>query len=97
MWSNNLGRLSHVQGSASARDQAVPVVSPQGYGVPTFGRINAVILDEAKDLGEGIDESDSRWDDLVWGRVVMLPFTWQWFTNWWVSRRWVMPRDVRRR
>ena len=35
----------------------------------------------------------ARWDDGYWARVLRLPFTWQTFLNWWVSRRYVVPRD----
>lgn len=38
----------------------------------------------------------SRWDDAMWSRMLRQPFSWQLFLNWWVARRWLIPRDVRR-
>lgn len=43
-----------------------------------------------------LDEATARADDALWMRYVKGQFSWQRFINWWVSRRWVMPRDVRR-
>lgn len=31
-----------------------------------------------------------------WRAALKRPFSWQGFTNWWVSRRWVIPRDPRK-
>lgn len=37
-------------------------------------------------------------DDIYWARQAWgKPFTWQRFTDWWAARRYVVPRDVRRR
>jgi hypothetical protein len=45
-----------------------------------------------------LDESLSRVDDRYWAyEVFVRPFTWQRFLNWWAARRYVQPRDVRRR
>ena len=75
----------------------MPVVPSRSQNVPEFGRVFLVIDSETEDLGEAIADATARWHDRVWGRYVMKPFTWQRFTNWWVARRWIMPRDVRRR
>jgi hypothetical protein len=43
------------------------------------------------------DQMLERWDDGMWSRVVRQPFSWRWYTLWWIARRWIVPRDVRRR
>lgn len=35
-------------------------------------------------------------DDGYWAAFVRAPFTWQRFTNWWIARRWIIPRDPRK-
>lgn len=44
------------------------------------------------------DRTTAFMDDIYWARQVYAkPFTWQRYLNWWVARRWLIPRDVRRR
>lgn len=43
-----------------------------------------------------LDRMTARWDDVFWSRYTRRPFTWQRFLNWWVARRWVVPRDIRK-
>lgn len=44
------------------------------------------------------DESTAVMDDAFWSYVALkAPFSWQWYLNWWVARRYVQPRDPRRR
>lgn len=44
------------------------------------------------------DREAGRMDDLYWARRVWQePFSWALFYHWWVARRWLIPRDVRRR
>lgn len=44
-----------------------------------------------------LEEFAARQDDVYWSRVAWGPWRgWQAFTNWWVSRRWVIPRDIRK-
>lgn len=45
---------------------------------------------------EAVDDFAARRDDAFWAAYMRLPFTWQRFTNWWVARRWVRPRDIRK-
>lgn len=49
------------------------------------------------DFGPGLADSLARRDDADWAWLVAQPYTPQRFLNWWVARRWVVPRDVRRR
>jgi hypothetical protein len=47
-------------------------------------------------LPEAFEEAGARMDDAYWLRVSQRPLTPQRFLDWWVARRWVVPRDVRR-
>jgi hypothetical protein len=78
-------------------DEAVPVVREEAQR-PYFGRVLAV--GDPDELQSTIDwmESLASLDDIRWAYIVVRkPFTWQRFLNWWVARRYVQPRDVRRR
>jgi hypothetical protein len=60
--------------------------------------VSAVILVEDGFLvQDALDDSTARQDDAFWARQSRLPATPQRLLNWWVARRWVVPRDVRRR
>lgn len=49
-------------------------------------------------VGEALDDWQSRMDDRRWSwHAFRAPFTWQRFVDWWVARRWVIPRDHTRR
>lgn len=61
--------------------QPVPVLAVLGDG------------DEEEELAEHL----ARVDDAYWAEYVRRPFAWQRLTNWWLARRWVVPRDIRRR
>ena len=57
-----------------------------------------VIFPETEeDVQVEIDDADTRMDDAVWARRLRLPFTWQRWYSWFVCRRWLEPRDVRKR
>jgi hypothetical protein len=43
--------------------------------------------------GEFLD----RAEDAYWARFVTKPFTWARFYAWWVARRFISPRDIRKR
>lgn len=45
---------------------------------------------------ESMEDGISRMDDAYWSRFVRRDFSWQHFTDWWVARRWIIPRDIRR-
>jgi len=53
-------------------------------------------------IDEQVDWDDqlAKLDDSIWSRMVFgraYPFTWRMFLMWWVARRWIEPRDVRKR
>jgi hypothetical protein len=52
--------------------------------------------EDPDDVVPALGRAQALIDDRYWSRHVTLPFTWQRFMDWWVSRRWVVPRDVRR-
>ena len=47
------------------------------------------------------DEQLSKLDDMIWSRYVFgrsgWPFSWHNHLMWWIARRWIEPRDVRKR
>lgn len=43
-----------------------------------------------------VERQISTLDDAYWWRIIHGPFSWQLFTSWWVARRYVMPRDIRK-
>lgn len=63
---------------------------------PEFGRIILPLTSEEGDLQRELDGAMSAYDDRLWSFQVTQPFTWQGFLNWWVARRWVLPRDIRK-
>jgi hypothetical protein len=57
-----------------------------------------VVLTGDEDLQDGIDDFTARADDAYWHRFARAPqFSWRRFTSWWIARRWIVPRDPRRR
>lgn len=58
--------------------------------------IAAMTPEDDSDVQAALDDSTSRHDDAYWARFVAAPFTWRRYSEWWVARRWVVPRDVRR-
>ena len=72
-------------------------MGPELTAPPFATRPMVAILSESEDLQAGLDESVSREWDRYWAYFVMQRFSWQRFANWWASRRWIEPRDVRRR
>ena len=64
---------------------------------PTFGRVWLTVQADTGDLEEALGEAQAQVDDRRWSWYVFQPFTWQRFTDWWAARKYVMPRDVRKR
>jgi hypothetical protein len=59
--------------------------------------VTAVIMIEDGYLVDSWAEDTARMDDAYWSRAARQPLSPQRFMDWWIARRWVMPRDVRRR
>lgn len=95
MRGDHLGGVGDGEGLEDLGDEAVPVVPPPPRGAE-FGRIVLATTSDDEDLGRALEESASRFDDIVWSRFVMMRFTWQRYLDWWAARRWIRPRDVRR-
>jgi hypothetical protein len=58
--------------------------------------IVAVVTSDEEDLEVALDDFTARQDDGYWARFVRRPYTPQRFIAWWIARRWVIPRDIRR-
>ncbi len=69
------------------------------YTAPAFAsRVDLPVLVEwEEDFEGGLAEAVSKIDDRFWSYYVTRPFSWQRLANWWAARRWIQPRDVRRR
>ena len=63
------------------------------YPAPTI----AVITGDQEDMTEALYDSVARRDDAYWLRFVRHRFSWTRFMYWWVARRWIVQRDVRKR
>ncbi len=99
MWQEDQRERADGEDPEAVGDEALPLVL-EGAQRANFGRVLAVVLPEwaEDDVPIDFDESLALWDDGFWHRVAWWPhFTWQWFLNWWVARRYVQPRDVTRR
>lgn len=44
-----------------------------------------------------LEEQVALYDDAYWAVFIRKPFTWPRFMIWHVARRWVEPRDIRKR
>lgn len=77
----------------------MPVVQEEA-GRSYFGSVLGVVTPEWSEDDHPIDfdESTAAADDRYWSWVAFAaPFSWMTFIRWWIARRWVVPRDVRRR
>jgi hypothetical protein len=54
------------------------------------------MADTEEELAAGMASAVARMDDAFWAARIRRPFTWQGYLDWFVSRRWLMPRDVRK-
>ena len=60
--------------------------------VPVAGVFYA---EREEDTIPSADDNLARLDDAYWSsQVRATPFTWQAFTDWWIARRWIIPRDI---
>ena len=51
----------------------------------------------ADEYEAALDDFTARADDAFWRRFVARHFTWQRFTEWWIARRFIVPRNPSRR
>jgi len=58
--------------------------------------IAVISVEHAGKLEEGIADVQAKLDDVFWTKFIALPFSWPRFHTWWVARRWVIPRDIRK-
>ena len=56
-----------------------------------------IFPEEDWEVEESLDDSVARLDDAFWAKFVYRGFTWQRFIDWWIARRWIVPRDIRKR
>lgn len=56
-----------------------------------------ILIEDGFLLEDALDSDTARMDDAYWSRAARHLLTPQRFMDWWIARRWVMPRDVRRR
>lgn len=70
---------------------------PTSYPSPVLGVVYADLELRVDDFEAALAESTARVDDARWLHFALGPWRgWQAFLNWWIARRWVMPRDVRK-
>ena len=65
-------------------------------GLFRLASVVAVIDADVGDFEDAINDSIARQQDAYWARYARGPYTPQRFLNWWVARRWIIPRDIRR-
>lgn len=66
-------------------------------GLTRLARVIAVTHDEdGDDFEASVEDSRAHQDDAWWARYVRGAYSPQRFLNWWIARRWVVPRDIRR-
>ena len=73
----------------------MPLVQEAARGAQ-FGRIILPLTSEVGELQQELDAAQAMYDDRAWSFQIMQPFGWQRFLNWWVARRYVKPRDIRK-
>ena len=75
----------------------MPLVPKAFGGAPPIWS-PAIDISVSPDIGVAWDEYTARVDDTYWAWATRYrTFTWMEFTHWWVARRWLTPRDVRKR
>lgn len=96
MWSDDLGGQLDFEDPADLGAQAVPLVQARARRAHFFPVVSLITPEGERDVPEGYDAYTATVDDLWWSHFVRRSFTWPSFYRWWVARRWVRPRDVRR-
>lgn len=64
---------------------------------PFASRVVLAVSMEGEDFQIAVDGAIAERDDRYWAYYARQRFTWQHFIDWWAARRWVQPRDVRKR
>jgi hypothetical protein len=72
-------------------------VSSSSEGLFRLASVAYAVTSEDPFYTEALYESRARQDDAYWAAYVRQPVTPQRYLNWWVARRWIIPRDPRRR
>lgn len=80
-----------MQSEAEIRHERLLWGEPLSQPVPVLA---VIAVDDPANEQKAVDDFTARRDDAYWTIHVRKPFTWQRFTNWWVARRWVRPRDI---
>jgi hypothetical protein len=58
-------------------------------GIPAI----VIFPDSEEDIPKQVEEYATRVDSARWGYAVRTrPFSWAWYREWWIARRWVLPR-----
>lgn len=65
-------------------------------GLVRLASVSFAVTSDDGDFQRALDDSRSRQDDAWWAAYIRAPFTPQRYLNWWVARRWVIPRDIRK-
>ena len=61
-------------------------------GIPSI----VVFPDATDDIPVMLMSYGARMDDARWAWAIRRPFSWPLFWSWWVARRWIVPRDIRK-
>ena len=69
-----------------------PLWGPVSYPTPVI----VAMTDSFSSFAQSLEQGTAQMDDLYWWSVAYGPFSWRMFYQWWIARRWVMPRDVRK-
>lgn len=56
----------------------------------------AIFPEFDEDVGPALEDFSATLDDIYWARFVREWHGWRGVSRWWIARRWVRPRDVRR-
>jgi len=51
--------------------------------------------DDDEEIGPALDDAVARLWDAHWLAACRGPFSWMLFTEWWIARRWLLPRGAR--
>ena len=55
-----------------------------------------ILAEFDEDVPASLDASLSRLEDSYWSAIAFGRYNPQRFLNWWIARRWIIPRDIRK-